>query len=241
MSWGKFYGIGVGPGDPELLTLKAKRILEQVELLFVPKSRLEKRSVAYSIVSQVVDKPWQCIELLLPMTADPETLSQHWQEAAGVVIEQLSSGRDGAFITLGDPTLFSTFTYLLKYIKQAAPAVEVEIVPGISAVNSISAVLQEPLAEGEENLVIIPALQDQETLARLAGQFDNIVLMKAGRQIDKICSVLEQNGSNRQARLVSRCGFEEVFMSDDIFALKGQDLDYLSTVIIKKKTGGVGQ
>lgn len=238
MSWGKFYGIGVGPGDPELLTLKAKRILEQTTLLFVPKSRLEKRSLAYSIVSQAIDKTWDVIELLLPMTADEDTLSRHWQEAAGVVVEQLSLGRDGAFITLGDPTLYSTFTYLLKYVKSAEPAVEVEIVPGISAVNSISAALQQPLAEGEENLIIIPALQDKDKLAVLARQFDNMVLMKAGRQIDKICTLLQEDGCGRQARLVSRCGFANMTICDDISTLEGQELDYLSTVIIKKQTGG---
>ncbi len=237
MSWGKFYGIGVGPGDPELLTLKAKRILEQTELLFVPKSRLEKRSVALSIVGQAIDKQWRTVDLLMPMIDDEKLLNQHWREAAQAIMQHLSKGIDGAFITLGDPTLYSTFTYLLKQLKELAPEIKVEIVPGISAVNAISATLQQPLAEGEENLIIIPALQDQETLAGLTEQFDNIVLMKAGRQIDKICAVLEDRGQDKQACLVSRCGFEDVSVHHDVFALTGQKLDYLSTVIIKKKGG----
>lgn len=240
MSWGRFYGIGVGPGDPELLTLKAKRILEQIDTLFIPKSQPGKRSVAQSIVCQALDKQWQIVDVLLPMTADETLLNQHWREAAEVIIQHLSQGRDGAFITLGDPTLYSTFTYILKQLQDLAPDIEVEIVPGISSVNAVSSILQQALAEGEEDLVIIPALQDQAALNGLIGQFDNIVLMKAGRQIDKICVSLTERGQDKQAFVVSRCGFPDAAIHRDIFALRGKELDYLSTVIIKKR-GGVGQ
>lgn len=241
MGWGRLYGIGVGPGDPELLTLKARRILEEIDLLFVPKSRMEKRSVALSIVSQAVPKQWQCIDLLMPMTSDQSQLEQHWEESAIQVVDMLGSGRDGAFITLGDPTLFSTFTYLLKHIMNREPEVQVEIIPGISAVNSVAAYLQQPLAEGDENLVIVPALQGQEALEDIINRFDNIVLMKAGRQVKKICAVLEEHGSGKQAQLVSRCGFSDAFVSHDLRSLQGEELDYLSTVIIKNIPGGGSQ
>ncbi|MGI6434819.1 MAG: precorrin-2 C(20)-methyltransferase [Syntrophomonadaceae bacterium] len=241
MNWGKLYGIGVGPGDPDLLTVKARRILEQIEVLFVPKSTMERRSVAYAIVSAALDKQWQCIDVLLPMIQDEALLNQHWRQGAAEVLKHLRTGRDGAFITLGDPTLYSTFTYLLKHIKNQAPEVPVEIIPGISAVNAISAALQQALAEGDENLLITPALLEQENLAQLVDQFDNIVLMKAGRQIDKICAVLKERGADKQARLVSRCGFADAVFSDDVFSIKGQDLDYLSTVIIKNKAGGASR
>lgn len=240
MSWGKLYGIGVGPGDPELLTLKARRILEQTDTLFIPRSQPGRPSVAQSIVGQALDKQWHIIELLLPMTADESLLEQHWREAAGVIARHLSKGRDGAFVTLGDPTLYSTFTYILKQLRDLNLDIPVEIVPGISAVNAISSTLQQALAEGKEDLVISPALQDQAALNNLIGQFDNIVLMKAGRQIDKICRALEEKGQDKQAFVVSRCGFADAAIHSDIFALRGKEMDYLSTVIIKKK-GGAGQ
>ena len=168
------------------------------------------------------------------MTADESLLEQHWREAAGVIARHLSKGRDGAFVTLGDPTLYSTFTYILKQLRDLNLDIPVEIVPGISAVNAISSTLQQALAEGKEDLVISPALQDQAALNNLIGQFDNIVLM-AGRQIDKICRALEEKGQDKQAFVVSRCGFADAAIHSDIFALRGKEMDYLSTVIIKKK------
>lgn len=239
MNAGKLYGIGVGPGDPELLTIKARRILEQIEVLFVPKSAIEKRSIAYSIVCKALDRQWQCIDLLLPMTQDGAVLKRHWRQGAGEVVRHLRTGRDGAFITLGDPTLYSTFTYLLRHIKELAPEIRVEIIPGISAVNATSAAMQQALAEGEERLLIAPSLVEQEDLAGLIGQFDNIVLMKAGGQIDKICAVLDEHGADKKAYLFSRCGFADAFCCDDIFKVKGQKLDYLTTVIIKNRAGGL--
>jgi len=237
LKWGKFYGIGVGPGDPELLTLKAKRILEEIDVLLVPKSGKEKRSLALSIVSSVITRKWECVELLLPMTKEPEELQKHWEQAAHQVINVVKMGKDAAFITLGDPTLYSTFTYLLKYVKELEPEVQVEIVPGISSVNSISAWIQQPLAEGEESLVIVPALKETETLEALIEQFDNVALLKVGNQAAKVAGMLSQKEHNRVAVLASRCGFMDGFYTDDLSALCDKDLDYLSTVIIKKCLG----
>lgn len=237
MNWGKFYGIGVGPGDPELLTLKAKRILEEIDVLLVPKSKKEKRSLALSIVNSAINRQWDCVELILPMTKETDQLEKHWEQAAYQVIEVIKAGKNAAFITLGDPTLYSTFTYLLKYVKQLAPEAAVEIVPGISAVNSISAWIQQPLAEGEESLVIVPALKETATLETLIEQFDNIALLKAGNQVVKITEILSRQGHSRQAVLASRCGFEDGFYTNDLSSLSDKSLNYLSTVIIKKKPG----
>jgi precorrin-2/cobalt-factor-2 C20-methyltransferase len=234
MPYGKFYGIGVGPGDPELLTLKAKRVLEEIDVLFIPRSRSEKRSLALSIVSGAISKEWQFIDLILPMTRDKEELHQHWQEAAEQVIATLQNGKDGGFITLGDPTLYSTFTYLLKYVKKIAPEIEVEIIPGISAVTSISAWLQEALVEGEESLLIIPAEEKQEYLESYLEQFDNIMVMKAGRFVERINNVIEVRQGREKAFLASRCGFADGFYTRDLKSLQGQELDYLSSVLIKK-------
>jgi precorrin-2/cobalt-factor-2 C20-methyltransferase len=237
LGYGKFYGIGVGPGDPELLTLKARRILEEIEVLFIPKSRQEKRSLALSIVKGAVDKDWNLIELILPMTTDRDQLKKHWQEAAGQVVELLRGGEDAGFITLGDPNFYSTFSYLLKYVKELLPDLQVEIIPGISAVNAISAWVQEPLAEGEESLVIVPALGEQESLARLIEQFDNVVLLKAGNQMSKLVRILEDSDPAPQVHFASRCGFSDGFYTDDLTSLLDKKLDYLSTMIIKKNRG----
>lgn len=237
MRWGTFYGIGVGPGDPELLTLKARRILEEIDVLLVPESSEEKRSLALSIVSAAVMREWECIELILPMTRDRNVLHKYWKAAAHQVLEVLKTGRDAAFITLGDPTLYSTFTYLFKYVKEFEPSVTTEIIPGISSVNSVSAWIQQPLAEGEESLVIVPALRDAETLEAIMDRFDNVVLLKAGRQVGKIAQILNQSEYPASAVLACRCGFEDGFYTNDLSSLDHKKLDYLSTVMIKKRRG----
>jgi precorrin-2/cobalt-factor-2 C20-methyltransferase len=241
MPYGKFWGIGVGPGDPELLTLKAKRILEEVDLLFIPRSRSEKRSLAFSIVSGVIEKDWQIIDLILPMTRDKEELRQHWQAAAAKVIEVLQKGQDAAFITLGDPTLFSTFPYLFKEVQKMAPEIEVEIIPGISSVTSISAWIKEALVEGEESLLIIPAEEKHQHLESYLEHFENIMIMKAGRYIEYIHDVLEGQPSRSKVFLASRCGFAEGYFTSDLESVQGQDIDYLSSILIKKNSRGEGQ
>lgn len=237
MGCGKFYGIGVGPGDPELLTLKARRILEELDVILIPKSRQEKRSLALSIVRGVIDKEWEYVDLILPMTTDRNELKKHWQEAATQVIEVLQKGKDTGFITLGDPTIYSTFTYLLEHVKKLLPELLVEIVPGISAVNSISARIQQPLAESEESLVIVTALGGKEDLARLIDQFDNIVLLKAGNQTAKVVQVLKEKSINGKVYFASRCGFSDEYYTDDFESLRDKKFDYLSTMIIKKNRG----
>ncbi|CFY07037.1 Cobalamin (vitamin B12) biosynthesis CobI/CbiL, precorrin-2 C20-methyltransferase [Syntrophomonas zehnderi OL-4] len=234
MPRGKLYGIGVGPGDPELLTIKAKKILEEVEVLFIPKSKQETRSLALSIVTQAVDKDWECYELLLPMTKDQEILQQHWQEAARQITEVINTGRDAAFITLGDPSLYSSLTYLLRSIGQINPEIDVKIIPGVSSLNSVAAWIQQPLAEGDESLLIIPAGRVSEDIGRLLDQVDNIFLLKAGREVDKIRRLAEDQQTSGRVYLASRCGFPDGFYTTDLKSLDEQDFNYLTSLLIKK-------
>lgn len=238
MPWGKFYGIGVGPGDPELLTLKAKRVLEELDLLFCPHSKKGKRSLALSIVSRAVQKDWELVNLVLPMTRDRQELINYWQAAAQEVIRFLKQGRSGAFITLGDPTLFSTFTYLMDEIRKQAPQTEFEIIPGISAINYISSRVQTALAEGEEKLLIVPGPYHPEELDRYLNEFENIVLMKAGSQAERIAASLGGHLDGFRTFLASRCGFPDEYVSTDINSVNNRELDYLTTVLLKKIPGG---
>lgn len=238
MNYGKLWGIGVGPGDPELLTLKAKRVLEQLDILLVPHSRLETRSLALSIIRDSLDKDWQTIELVLPMTRERTELQQHWRQAALTVKETLAGGQDAAFITLGDPTLYSTFTYLLKEVRGLVPGLETEIIPGVSSVTAITAWLQQPLAENQESLLIMPAQEKFTYLENHLQEFDNVMIMKAGRYTGRISELLDRQPARYQAFLASRCGFADELFTDDLSSLQGQDIDYLSSVLIKKISEG---
>lgn len=238
MNYGKLWGIGVGPGDPELLTLKAKRVLEQLDILLVPHSRLETRSLALSIIRDSLDKDWQTIDLVLPMTRERTELRQHWRQAALTVKETLAGGQDAAFITLGDPTLYSTFTYLLKEVRGLVPGLETEIIPGVSSVTAITAWLQQPLVENQESLLIMPAQEKFTYLENHLQEFDNVMIMKAGRYAGRISELLDRQPARYQAFLASRCGFADELFTDDLSSLQGQDIDYLSSVLIKKISEG---
>lgn len=238
MEYGKFFGIGIGPGDPELLTLKAKRVLEEIDVLFLPRSRSDKRSLAFSIVRGLMDKDWQTVDLILPMTRDQEELNRHWHQAALTVVETLAQGRDAGFITLGDPTLYSTFTYLLKEVRSQAPDLEVEIIPGVSSVTAISAGLQQPLVENQESLLIIPAEEKYQYLEDHFQDFDNIMVMKAGRYVQPIRELLDRQPGSYRAFLASRCSFQDGVFTNDLKSLEGQEIDYLSSILIKKNTEG---
>lgn len=239
MKTGTLYGIGVGPGDPELITVKAQRILSEVEVLFIPRSQKGKPSLAFSILTGLFEKEWQCIDLLLPMTRDRRILQASWQEAAEQIRAVLRQGRDAAFITLGDPGTYSSFSYLMKVLKEMDADLSVEIVPGISSIQAVAAWIQQPLAEGQESLVVVPALQDAEELRMFIQRYDNVVLLKAGKQVEKIRQLLEEEetAGKRQTFLASRCGFKDGFFTGDLSRLQGQQLDYLSTLLIKNKRG----
>lgn len=237
MAYGKLYGIGVGPGDPELLTIKARRVLEEVDCLFVPKSDPQKRSLALSIVSQQVNKEWQIIEMLLPMIKDREKLSQYWQEAAIQAVQVLAKGSSGAFITLGDPGLYSTFSYFMKHLRLIAPQIEIEIIPGVSAINLVAGRLQQALVEGEESLLIAPAFMVQESLPDYLERFQNILLLKAGRQVKSVADMLSHTPVAIDAYIASRCGFDDEFWSDDLKSGADREWDYLTSILIKRKPG----
>ena len=132
---GKLYGVGVGPGDVELLTLKAAKILKTVPVICSPKSSKEKESIALSIVEPIIDeredrKNVMLVEPIFPMIEDDETLEKVWDSAAELIAHYLDSGRDLAFVTLGDPSIFSTFSYVQKRLKDRY---EIEVIPGITS------------------------------------------------------------------------------------------------------------
>ncbi|MCF8010830.1 MAG: precorrin-2 C(20)-methyltransferase [Clostridiales bacterium] len=238
MSVGKFYGVGVGPGDPELLTMKARRVLGEISILCVPKSGNEKNSLAFSIASGAVGKEWTVIELLLPMTRDQQKLKEHQLEAARKIDSELQRGQDVAFITLGDPTMYSTFTYLLKFLREINPKVNVEIIPGISSINAVSCWMQVPLAESEEKFAVVPALQPEEDLKRVLEEFDNVMILKAGKQLEKVLKVLDEKGLAGNAAFACKYGLEDGFFTTNMESLRGTRQDYLSAMLVKRNDQG---
>ncbi|MHB0870430.1 MAG: precorrin-2 C(20)-methyltransferase [Chloroflexota bacterium] len=232
---GTFYGVGVGPGDPELLTVKAQRLLQQVPVLCVPKSREEGESYALGIVSHLMDaRRQQLLELVFPMTKDRARLEEHWNRALEQVLLPLREGQDVAFVTEGDPSLYSTFQHLHRLIRERLPAVPTQVIPGISSINGSAAAAGLPLVDGAERLAVLPATYEGEQLVEILKQFDTVVLLKVHRVMDRVLDALERLGLADRAVYVSRCGSPEQRIVRDVSSLRGQELEYLSLMIVKK-------
>ena len=236
---GKLYGIGIGPGDPGLVTLKALRLLQSVDLIFVPRADSGEGSIALSILRKLLPHKYYS-ELVFPMVRDRSQLHEHWRRAAEIVSEKVAQGMEVAFVTLGDPLLYSTYNYLLKALAQRTPSIEVETIPGITSFTAAAALVNLSLAEGDQRLAVLPASAEVETLKRALQEFDTVVLMKIGQRLAHVKQLLRELGLTQDAVLVCRAGLEEQFVARDISQADGESLGYLSVVIIRHRKEAKG-
>ncbi|MBI2412769.1 MAG: precorrin-2 C(20)-methyltransferase [Deltaproteobacteria bacterium] len=235
MKTGMLYGIGVGPGDPELLTLKALRVLKGATVLAYPKSSetaSENESKAFSIVRAAGVEGNEPLELLFPMTKDADALEEARKDAAASIIERLKQGKDVAFITLGDPMLYSTFSYLVPLVKEAGA--EVRSIPGVTSFSAAASVALAPLAESDERVMIMPASTGVEEIKKMLDESGSVVLMKAGRFLDKIIDLALELGVADSSVFASRVGWKDEEVVRGIGKLKGRKAGYFSMVILRK-------
>ncbi len=232
---GTFYGIGIGPGDPELMTLKAERILRQVPVICVPKGKENGASYAYSIVSHLADPERQeVLPLLFPMTRDQAVREAHWSANVREIVTRLQSGRDVAFVTEGDPFIYSTFIDLHRLVREGHPELRIEVIPGISSINAAAVAIDAPLVDGEERFAVLPATYTHEELTDVLRTFDTVVLLKVNRCFDRVLDALEALDLVDRAVFIRRCSSAEQEIIPDLRSLRGQQLDYLSLVIVRK-------
>jgi precorrin-2/cobalt-factor-2 C20-methyltransferase len=234
---GTLYGIGVGPGDPDLITLKALKVLQRVPHIFASCSTRNNYSLALNIIRSHLNGAG-LEHLPFPMTKDPEVLREAWEQNARRVLAVLAGGHDAAFVTLGDPLTYSTFGYLLKTLKRLDPGVRIVTIPGITSYNAAAALTHIPLTEGEESCYLVSGALGAERLREVIDNSDNIVLLKTYRHFDDIYQALEELDLLDRATCISRCGLEGETVVEDLRALKGQTLPYLSMIIIKKRGKG---
>ena len=230
---GRLYGIGVGPGDPELLTLKAQRVLQSVPLICVPQAETSKDSYALSIVREFICHEKQEIVRFFFPTNDEKTAGDVWRNAAEMLAGRLESGNDAAFITEGDPMLYSTFLYVLESIKANNPELRVEIVPGVSSVMAAAASSGVPLAAHGQSLAILPAAYGIEKLRETIAIHDTVVLMKVNRSLLRALSDLEDLGLDKKAVYIKRASTDREQVVRDLRKLGAEDLDYFSLLIIR--------
>lgn len=231
---GTLYGIGVGPGDPELMTLKAVRTLEKVDVLCVPKSKTDKESIAFSIVEKEVRKSFEKLELLFPMSSDEEVLKKHWDVATEALVEKLVEGKNVAFVTIGDPMFYSTYAYVLARVKARHPEIKVVTIPGVPAFAASTSFLNDTLCEGEEKVAVVPAAYNINQIRAVLESFEVVVMMKVNRNFDQILDTLQEMGLDDKAVFVSRCGHPDQYYTTDLASLVNQPRDYMSLLIVKK-------
>ncbi|MDP2932396.1 MAG: precorrin-2 C(20)-methyltransferase [Chloroflexota bacterium] len=230
---GRFYGIGVGPGDPELLTLRAHRILTEVPVIFVPQKDEQSGSFARSIIANLVDGS-KVTGLVFPMLRDERRLSCYWQKAADVIWQHLEKGQDCALVNVGDPLLYGTFVHVLEALRKNHPQVEVEVVPGVSSITAAAASAVAPLAVNDEKIAIISGNEEAETIRDTLNKFDTVVFLKVHRVFDRLLGILEEMNLLEKCVYVRRCTTRDEEIIRDVRNLKGKRLDYFSLLILRR-------
>ncbi len=225
---GKLYGVGVGPGDPELMTIKAARIIREADVIAVP-GRKKEDTTAYRIAAQAVPEIRQkrCLEIDWPMTKDREILEEGYARAARQVQECLAAGQIVAFLTLGDPTVYSTYLYLHRQIVEMGG--EAEIVSGVPSFCAAAARMNIGLVEKDEPLHVVPASYQIEEALRLPG---TKVLMKAGSRIGAVKEQLLRTYVD--VVMVENCGMENERCFRNAQDIP-EDAGYYSLMIVKEK------
>ncbi len=213
--------VGCGPGDPELLTVKAVNAIKDAEVIMCPTSKEGKPSMALSVISSLIDESQkQIVNLVFPMTKDKEKLSITWENNAKILAEMVLSGKKVIYLTIGDPYLYSTWIYLNRELETKYPQIKVKVIPGIVSMFTFASKVGISLAEGAEKMAVIPSCYDLSQVKELAKNCDTMIFLKDGRYFDQVIELLREAG----------------FSDNSIFAI-GQDLD-TDQEIVKKLTLG---
>jgi precorrin-2/cobalt-factor-2 C20-methyltransferase len=230
---GKLYGIGVGPGNPDLMTLRAKELLEKAQVIAYPVKKLGEEGVALNIISQRVDvKGKEVVELLFSMNPDDEVRKKCRAEAMEKICGLLDQGKDIAMVTLGDVAVYSTYMYIDRDIQ--ARGYETEVVPGIPSFCHGAALARLPLMIGEESVAVVSlAKRNNENAEKVLDAVDNLVIMKAFASISAIVEMLnKRNIPLANATVMSNIGMEDEYLGP---LDPNREYGYFTTVLIKKK------
>lgn len=225
---GIMYGVGVGPGDPEYMTLKAVRLIRENEVIAVP-GPVPQEAVAYKIAVQAVPELAQktLVPVVMPMTHDREELERNHDNAADTVEKYLAEGKNVIFLTLGDPTVYSTVLYVQKRIRTRG--YHTELVSGITSFCAAAARANVSLAEWNEQLHVFPAVHKLDSELDLPG---NYVLMKSGKKMNQVKQLLEKSG--RDVVMVENCGMENEHIYQGVQEIP-DDAGYYSLIIARRK------
>ena len=223
---GKLYGVGVGPGDPKLMTYLAVETIQNCPVIAVPADGKE-HAISYKIASGIVKDMDQkeCLGLSSPMTKDSNVLNENYQNVSKEIMKKLDEGKDVAYLTLGDPTIYSTYIYIQRVIKESG--YEAEIINGIPSFCAVAAKLGDSLADRSEQLHIIPSSYDIEEALELPG---NKILMKAASKLADVKRILQE--LNMEAQMIENCGMEDEKIYHSVEEMP-EKAAYYTTLVVK--------
>jgi len=217
-------GIGVGPGDPDLLTVKAVNAIKNADTIMCPASKEDRPSIALSVVDSMIDKTknQEIVKLIFPMTKDKDVLETYWKKNARIMAEKVLSGKNVVYLTVGDPYLYSTWIYMHREIQANHPEMKISVIPGIVSMFTFASKVGVSIAEGAEKVAIIPSCYDLSSVKEIAKNAEVLVFLKDGRYFDQVIDLLKESG----------------FPDNSIFAI-GQDLGTENEIIRKLTLGEV--
>lgn len=230
---GTLYGIGVGPGSPDLITLRAVSLLRRTTLVLAASSTRNDYSTALDIARPHLPGDVRIVRLAFPMTHDGTDLAAAWEKNAAITASCLETGEDAVFLTLGDPLIYSTFGYLMRTLAARFPHIPIEIVPGITSFQAAAAATRTVLCEKDENFLLLPGVMDEQCLRQHLTTADNAAILKAYRTLPMIQRVLDENKGEKQAVFVSRLGLDGEIVTPADQAPSGPN--YLSLILATKR------
>ena len=226
---GKLFGIGVGPGDPELLTLKAVKTIQKCDVIAVPVSGEGERA-AFTVIEQYLGKK-ELIECSFVMEKDIVKRREARRIASDRIIRYLESGKDVGFVTLGDPTTYSTYMYMHEIIVNKG--FDAQIIPGVTSYAAAAAALGVALCEDNETLTIIPAAHNEDATG-LYEYPGSKVIMKPGDNLIRVLATLKERGYGDRTRIACRVTMDgqRLFASIEEYE-KSPETGYFTIIIVK--------
>ncbi|MCF8045877.1 MAG: precorrin-2 C(20)-methyltransferase [Desulfarculaceae bacterium] len=232
---GTLYGIGVGPGDPDLIPMKSVSILESVDVVFGASSTKNRFSLAARIAGKYIPEETEMIMVQFPMTKDEDAKIRAWDENARQIIDVLEQGKDAAFLTLGDTLTYSTFGYIVRAVQKLAPDVSIVTIPGITSYQAAAARTNTPLMEGEESLLILSGVNGGAHLRERLTTTENVVFLKAYKHAQDIVAAVDEAGMRENSFGISKCCRADEEIIEDIREFNYRDPGYWTLIVAKKK------
>jgi len=232
---GRLYGVSVGTGDPELITVKGLRIIQRSQVVAFPSGLNNRSGIAQGIIQTWLQPQQQLLPLDFPYVRDEQQLQQAWKDAADRVWHFLERDLDVAFACLGDVSFYSTFTYLAQVLQQLVPEVAIETVPGVCSPMAIASELGIPLTVNQQKIAVLPALYVVSELETALDWAEVVVLLKVSSVYSQVWQILARRNLLASSAIVEKATFPDRKIYRDLRNYPQLDLSYFSVLLINRQ------